>query len=305
MVIEGLDRIGQKVAKRTEADFVIKLADEERDIEPPRVLEVGEYSVNGATAIADITQMRFLQYYAWKGSPTSTSLEVIWERKEEIPAVSTKFSEKELLDSWDRYLEEHWDELAAEYKRKYVAIWEDAVYDSDEDLAALAERVYAALGYQAIFMPYISEKQQVHEFISVQITVKPDIIIESHYHEKDSEPCPALYIDLTRPTETDPFQTDLLAYLDTGAPWIAVPIEHKAKGGLHPFDFRDILIGNQLREKEPIYLVKVLIDGYVSQPAEMIFWDYNRDYAIIGRNLMRHWHTTLKGPEQILEISEP
>jgi len=36
-------------------------------------------------------------------------------------------SEEELLDSWDRYLAEHWDELAAQYKGKYVAIWKDGL----------------------------------------------------------------------------------------------------------------------------------------------------------------------------------
>ena len=75
-----------------------------------------------------------------------------------------QLSEEELLDSWDRYLEEHRDELVAQYKGKYVAIWNDTVYDSDEDLGALAERVYTALGYRSIFMPYIGEKERVSEF---------------------------------------------------------------------------------------------------------------------------------------------
>ena len=70
----------------------------------------------------------------------------------------------ELLDSWEKYLEEHWDDLVAQQKGKYVAIWNNDVYDSDEDLAALAERVYATLGYRPIFMPYIGDREQVYEF---------------------------------------------------------------------------------------------------------------------------------------------
>ena len=91
---------------------------------------------------------------------------MVWERKEEIPAVSTERSEKELLDSWERYLEEHWDELSAKYKGRYIAIWEDTVYDSDKDLVALAERVYAALGYRPIFMPHIGKQKSVAQFFS-------------------------------------------------------------------------------------------------------------------------------------------
>jgi hypothetical protein len=92
--------------------------------------------------------------------------EVIWPREEDVSTVSEEPSEEELLDSWDRYLAEHWDELAAQYKGKYVAIWNNSVYDSDKDLTALAERVYAALGYRPIFMPYIGDKEQVYEFTS-------------------------------------------------------------------------------------------------------------------------------------------
>lgn len=92
--------------------------------------------------------------------------EVIWPREEDISAVSEEPSEEELLDSWDQYLAEHWEELVAQYKGKYVAIWNNSVYDSDEDLGALAERVYASLGYRPIFMPYIGDIEQVYEFTS-------------------------------------------------------------------------------------------------------------------------------------------
>lgn len=119
-----------------------------------QLLSVG-HPISGATAFVDIGQ----RWY-WKGSPALNPLQVVWEREEQAP------SEKELLESWDRYLEEHWDELEAKYKEKYVAIWEGTVYDSDADLAALAERVYSTLGYRPIFMPYIGKRRSVAEFFS-------------------------------------------------------------------------------------------------------------------------------------------
>jgi len=122
------------------------------------------YPISGATAFVDIGQKRYC--YVWNRSPILNPLQVVWQREEQAPPVSTKLSEKELLDSWDRYLEEHWDELEAKYKGKFVAIWEGTVYDSDADLAALAERVYSTLGYRPIFMPYIGDKEQFYTFTS-------------------------------------------------------------------------------------------------------------------------------------------
>ncbi len=122
-----------------------------------QLLSVG-HSISGATAFVDIGQRQYC--YVSKGSPALNPLQVVWEREEQSP------SEKELLESWDRYLEEHWDELEAKYKGKYVAIWEGIVYDSDADLAALAKRVYLTLGYRPIFMPYIGKRRSVAEFFS-------------------------------------------------------------------------------------------------------------------------------------------
>jgi len=116
------------------------------------------HPISGATAFVDIGQKWYCN--VWKGSPALNPLRVVWGREEQVP------SEKELLESWDRYLEEHWDELEAKYKGKYVAIWEGTVYDSDADLAALAERVYSTLGYRPIFMPYIGKRKSVAEFFS-------------------------------------------------------------------------------------------------------------------------------------------
>jgi len=80
--------------------------------------------------------------------------------------VSAEHTEDELLLSWEQYWEKHKDELFAKYKGKYVAICNDEVYDSDEDLTALAQRVYEALGYRPIFMPYVGEEKQIYYFHS-------------------------------------------------------------------------------------------------------------------------------------------
>lgn len=116
------------------------------------------HPISGATAFVDIAQEGYC--YVSKGSLTLNPLKVVGGREERIP------SEKELLESWDQYLEEHWGELEAKYKGKYVAIWEGTVYDSDPDLAALAKRVYSTLGYRSIFMPYIGKRRSVAEFLS-------------------------------------------------------------------------------------------------------------------------------------------
>jgi len=77
-----------------------------------------------------------------------------------------QLSEQELLHSWESYLHRHLDELKGRFWGKYVAIWNDEVIDSDDDLATLAERVYATIGYRPIFMPYIGDEDQLYEFTS-------------------------------------------------------------------------------------------------------------------------------------------
>jgi hypothetical protein len=116
------------------------------------------YPISDATAFIDIGQR--WHCYGWKGAAVLNPLQIVWESEEPPP------SEKELVESWDRYLEEHRAELEAKYKGKYVAIYEDTVYDSDIDLAALAKRVYSTLGYRQIFMPYIGKHKSVAEFLS-------------------------------------------------------------------------------------------------------------------------------------------
>lgn len=121
----------------------------------------------------------------------------------------------------------------------------------------------------------------------------------------DLEPCPALYIELTRPTEQEPFLPDLLAAFDTGAPLTAVPMKYKDTARLVPARKVRVRWAGYPEDRQPTFLVKVTADGYVPRLVEIVFDpDPRREYALIGRNLMRYWHAILKGPEQILEIRE-
>ncbi len=131
-------------------------------------------------------------------------------------------------------------------------------------------------------------------------------MVEHHYHEwfGSPEPCPALYVELTRPMEQEPFKTDLIAALDTGAPLTAIPIQYKTTARLQPHRSGKVRWQNYLKDREPIYLVRVTADGCAPRLIEIIYYEPHEDYALIGRNLMKHWHMTLNGPEQTLQISE-
>ena len=126
-------------------------------------------------------------------------------------------------------------------------------------------------------------------------------MVERNYHSQDNvEPLPALYIELTRPSENAPFLKDLLAPLDTGAPFTVIPQKYKDIANLNSTPIRH---GNYKDPKCPIYLVKVTAEECMPQTVEIIFMP-TFEQPVIGRNLMKYWHTTLKGPEQILEITE-
>lgn len=129
--------------------------------------------------------------------------------------------------------------------------------------------------------------------------------MERNYHLKDNqEPLPALYIELTRPTENKPFLKDLLAPLDTGAEFTAIPIAYKDTAGLMAHGYTAVKHGNYYEDKCPKYLAKVTADECMPQTVEIIFLE-TLSQPLIGRNLMKYWHAPLKGPEQILEITEP
>ena len=129
-------------------------------------------------------------------------------------------------------------------------------------------------------------------------------MVERNYHLQDNvEPLPALYIELTRPSENAPFVKDLLAPLDTGAPFTAMPQTYKDIANLKPHDYTPIRHGNYDVPRCPKYLVKVTADECIPQMVEIIFLP-TLGHPVIGRNLMKYWHTELEGPEQILKITE-
>ena len=130
-------------------------------------------------------------------------------------------------------------------------------------------------------------------------------MIERDYHLQDNvEPLPALYIELTRPSENAPFVKDLLARLDTGAPFTAIPQKYKDMADLKFHDHTPILHGDYYDSRCPKYLVRVTAEECRPQTVEIIFLP-TLEQPVIGRNLMMYWHTKLKGPERTLEITEP
>jgi len=130
-------------------------------------------------------------------------------------------------------------------------------------------------------------------------------MVERNYHLQDSEESlPALYIELTRPGENEPFLKDELAPLDTGAPFTAIPYEYKDQANLRPHDYGPVIHGDHFERRCPRFLVKVTAEECMPRMVEIIFLE-TLQRPVIGRNLMKYWHTTLNGPEQILEITEP
>jgi len=87
-------------------------------------------------------------------SDTSTSEASSYEEEHTFKPKREK-SDEELLDSWGRFLALHIEDLRNKHKGKYIAVYNDRVFDEDADLAQLAKRVYKKLGYRAVFIPYI------------------------------------------------------------------------------------------------------------------------------------------------------
>jgi len=163
MRIATFDPIGRKVEEE-KANFFIIPADSLVQRKPRELFDFDIQQITVSGAFVDATDSYVIQWYAAKPSSMANPSEVL--EQETVLSIPHQPSEDELLDSWEKYLEEHWDDLVARYKGKYVAIWNNDVYDSDEDLAALADRVYATLGYHPIFMPYIGKQRRVAEFLS-------------------------------------------------------------------------------------------------------------------------------------------
>ena len=126
------------------------------------------------------------------------------------------------------------------------------------------------------------------------------------YHKWFSaeELCPALYVSLTRPNDTEPFLEDLIAAVDTGSPFTFVPEKHKRIITLHPARTVSLKWPYFGPKQTATYLVKVKADVYEPRLVEIVFSPFHSEYALIGRNLMKHWQVILNGPEQTMEIKE-
>jgi hypothetical protein len=164
MAIATFDPVGQKVETEEKANWFTLPADKVIQRQAPKLADLDEQKITASSAVMDATSSYLIRWYAVKPSSMANPIDVL--EQEVVPPVTYEPSEYEFLDSWERYLEEHWHELVAQYNGKYVAIWEDSVCDSDKDLAELAKRVYAAIGYKPIFMPYIGKQRSVAEFFS-------------------------------------------------------------------------------------------------------------------------------------------
>ena len=165
MVIKTIDRNGQELGKPRTFMLLGESSYAVFPTEFPAAVKFWEQVEAGTCFYGDFSESQTLRLYTWEMVSSAHKLNVIRQPEEDLAATVRRPSEEELLDKWDKYLHKHWHELISLFPGRYVAIWNDAVFDSDEDLAALAERVYAALGYQPIFMPYISEKEQLYGFI--------------------------------------------------------------------------------------------------------------------------------------------
>lgn len=118
------------------------------------------------------------------------------------------------------------------------------------------------------------------------------------------EACPALYIDFIKPDGGDPFVTDLQACLDTGSATTAIPEDIIAKANLISFGPVEVKWPFHPTQKVQGYMVYLKADNCKPRFIEVIPDPFHKDYAIIGRNLMKHWKLLLNGPESIFEINE-
>lgn len=168
MPVETLDLMGRKVYEEQGHDFCIErfgsVATTERSELRLFVFKTfetqAEMTLDYAERLTEHYQQLFLFYTYLKTAYSANRSE-----EQDFSVLAREPSEEELLELWDHYLAQHWGELAAQFWGKYVAVLNSNVIDSDDDLSALAIRVYAAQGYRPIFMPYIGE-ERVYDFTS-------------------------------------------------------------------------------------------------------------------------------------------
>ena len=124
-------------------------------------------------------------------------------------------------------------------------------------------------------------------------------------HYGSEEPCPAIYIKLTRPQDNEPVVEDLIAAVDSGSSITAIPAKYKGQLQLYPSGYTRVRFRGYFMDKEPTYQVYVTANACKPRLVEVIYDPEHDEYALLGRNLMKYWNTEMRGPEYILEITEP
>ena len=123
-------------------------------------------------------------------------------------------------------------------------------------------------------------------------------------HYGSEEHCPAAFIELVRPDGKTVIIKDIQAAIDTGSSITAIPIKYKIALELVPSRSIPVRWPNYYSEKEPTYQVILTLDGCKPLYTEIIFDPFHESYALIGRNVLKHWKTILHGPESYFEIEE-
>lgn len=79
----------------------------------------------------------------------------------ELKDIKRGEKEQASFDEDVRYYRENLSYFLNKYKGKYIAFINKAVVDKDEDFSQLAKRVFARHGNRDIFMPKVTEKEEV------------------------------------------------------------------------------------------------------------------------------------------------
>lgn len=91
------------------------------------------------------------------------------------------------------------------------------------------------------------------------------------------------------------------ALLDTGADSSALPIEVIEQLGLQQVDAGFVGGINEPRALSPIFAAFVSLAG--SAPSEIDVYGLALPFAILGRDVLNHYHITLDGPNLTLTIA--
>ncbi len=82
----------------------------------------------------------------------------------EMPSITKDTKPLEIGEEFQRgkmFFEENKEKIINEYEGKYIAIFGRKVVESDKDFSVLAKRVYKKFGYQPIYMPKVTKKEQI------------------------------------------------------------------------------------------------------------------------------------------------